>query len=89
MMYPKKKVKAYEMTVYCAKEEGEIKDSNKIKEYSGYKYGQTLILGEIWRTEDQLQLSSMNTTELHSHGTQRNIMMSQITRIERRFKHTS
>ena len=55
MMYPKKKVKAYEMTVYCTKEEGEIKDSNKIKEYSGYKYGQTLILREIWRTEDQLQ----------------------------------
>ena len=25
------------MTVHCAKGEGEIKDLNKIKEYSGYK----------------------------------------------------
>ena len=37
IMYPRKKVKTYEMTVHCAKGEGEIKDLNKIKEYSGYK----------------------------------------------------
>ena len=34
IMYPRKNVKTYEMTVHCAKGEGEIKDLNKIKEYS-------------------------------------------------------
>ena len=53
IMYPRKKAKTYEMTVYCAKVEGEIKDLNKIKEYLGYKCGQNPILRETWQTEDQ------------------------------------
>ena len=33
IMYPRKKLKTYEMTVDCAKREREIMDLNKIKEY--------------------------------------------------------
>ena len=36
-MYLRKKVKTYEMTVHCAKGEGEIKGLNKVREYSRYK----------------------------------------------------
>ena len=37
IMYPRKKLKTYEMVVHCAKGEGEIKNLNKVKKYSDYK----------------------------------------------------
>ena len=37
IMYSREKTKTYEMTVYCATSNEDIKDLNKIKEYSGYK----------------------------------------------------